>query len=70
MLEALAEGPTDRASLRAETGASSPTVGGVLADFGARRWVGRDAKYVVEHIGTRPSTAVSRAGSPPVEAQL
>jgi predicted transcriptional regulator len=42
VLEALSEGARDRVDLRDATGASSPTVGRVLADFEDRRWLVRD----------------------------
>ncbi|WP_394327472.1 helix-turn-helix transcriptional regulator, partial [Haladaptatus sp. W1] len=42
VLEALRDGPTDRQELCETTGASSPTVGRVLADFSERRWLVRD----------------------------
>ena len=42
VLGTLTEGPRDRADLRATTGASSPTMGRILADFERRRWVGRN----------------------------
>lgn len=42
VLDALAGRPRDRAALRRVTGASSPTVGRILADFQERQWVARD----------------------------
>lgn len=42
VLEVLTQGPCSRANLRAVTGASSPTMGRVLADFEDRRWIVRD----------------------------
>ena len=42
VLETLCDGPTDRRELCEATGASSPTVGRVLADFRERRWLVRD----------------------------
>jgi len=42
VLEALRDGPTDRRELCAATGASSSTVGRVLAAFEERRWLVRD----------------------------
>ena len=42
VLETLDEGPCDRDQLRAVTGASSPTMGRVLNDFGDRNWIERD----------------------------
>ncbi|MBX0324397.1 transcriptional regulator [Halomicroarcula sp. F13] len=42
VLETLAEQPFDRDDLRGATGASSPTMGRILADFEERRWIERD----------------------------
>jgi len=42
VLGALTAGPHDRSGLRTATGASSPTMGRVLADFEERRWITRD----------------------------
>lgn len=42
VLGALVEGPCDRDNLRATTGASSPTMGRILADFEDRWWLARD----------------------------
>ncbi len=42
VLDALTERSRDRGDLRDVTGASSPTMGRILADFEARRWVVRD----------------------------
>ncbi|MGQ5518082.1 MULTISPECIES: helix-turn-helix transcriptional regulator [Halococcus] len=42
VLEALRDGPTDRRELCEASGASSPTIGRVLADFSERRWLVRD----------------------------
>ncbi|WP_101297095.1 helix-turn-helix transcriptional regulator [Halegenticoccus soli] len=42
VLETLTDGPTDRRELCEATGASSPTVGRVLADFERRTWLVRD----------------------------
>ncbi|WP_224271077.1 helix-turn-helix transcriptional regulator [Haloprofundus salinisoli] len=42
VLETLRDGPTDRRELCEATGASSPTVGRVLADFQERKWLVRD----------------------------
>ncbi|REA00589.1 transcriptional regulator [Haloferax sp. Atlit-6N] len=42
VIETLRDRPTDRRELCDATGASSPTVGRVLADFEARRWLVRD----------------------------
>ena len=58
VLDALADGPRDRAELRDETGASDPTIGRILGDFEARGWTRRDGHayaltrpgaYVAEH---------------------
>lgn len=52
VLEALSDGPRDRMDLREETGASSPTVGRVLADFEDRRWLNRDGPtYTLTPLG-------------------
>ncbi|HKJ57998.1 MAG TPA: transcriptional regulator [Halobacteriales archaeon] len=52
VLEALADGPRDRYALRETTGASSPTVGRVLADFEERRWLLRDGPtYALTPLG-------------------
>ncbi|MFC6716508.1 helix-turn-helix transcriptional regulator [Natrialbaceae archaeon GCM10025810] len=42
VLETLRDGPTDRRELCEATGASSPTVGRVLAAFDERKWLVRD----------------------------
>ena len=42
VLNALADGPSDRGELRATTGASSPTMGRILTDFQNRHWIERD----------------------------
>lgn len=42
VLDALANGPSDRDDLRAATGASSPTMGRILTDFQNRHWIERD----------------------------
>ncbi|WP_290811958.1 winged helix-turn-helix domain-containing protein [Halovivax sp.] len=42
VLEELADRPADRNDLRAATGASSPTMGRILADFEERRWIVRN----------------------------
>lgn len=42
VLETLTDGHRNRTELRAATGASSPTVGRILADFEDRRWIVRD----------------------------
>ncbi len=44
VLEALASGPCDRHTLRSATGASSPTMGRILADFQDRHWIERAGK--------------------------
>lgn len=44
VLEALADRPCDRDDLRTATGASSPTMGRILADFEERRWIARDGR--------------------------
>ena len=44
VLDALAGHPCNRNDLRAATGASSPTMGRVLSDFGDRRWIVRDGR--------------------------
>ena len=44
VLDALARGPRDRDELRTATGASSPTMGRVLADFQDRHWIERDGR--------------------------
>ena len=52
VLEVLADGTTDRRALCEATGASSPTVGRVLADFEERRWLVRDGStYGLTHLG-------------------
>ena len=52
VLEALAEGTTDRRTLCEATGASSPTIGRVLADFEERKWLVRDGPtYTLTHLG-------------------
>jgi predicted transcriptional regulator len=65
VLEALAESPRDRTDLRAITGASSPTMGRVLADFEARRWIERDGPtYELTRLGafvTEQFTTLSEA---------
>jgi len=53
VLEALRDGPADRGTLRETTGASSPTVGRVLADFAERRWLVRDgSEYELTALGS------------------
>lgn len=42
VLDALTRGSCDRDDLRATTGASSPTMGRILADFQDRHWIERD----------------------------
>lgn len=44
VLDALAEGQRERDQLRDATGASSPTLGRILADFEERHWVARDGR--------------------------
>ena len=52
VLDALAEGACDRDDLRGETGASSPTMGRILADFQDRRWIVRDGPtYELTQLG-------------------
>lgn len=52
VLDALAEGPCDRDDLRGATGASSPTMGRILADFEDRRWIIRDGStYELTQLG-------------------
>ena len=45
VLESLAEGKCDRHDLCDATGASSPTIGRVLADFEERHWVEREGRW-------------------------
>ncbi len=50
---ALADGPSDRNELRAATGASSPTMSRILADFQDRHWIERERKtYQLTGLGT------------------
>ena len=52
VLTALATGRLDRSDLREATGASSPTMGRILADFEERRWVTRDGPdYELTQLG-------------------
>lgn len=52
VLETLADGPTDRRELCEITGASSPTVGRVLADFEERTWLERNGPtYALTPLG-------------------
>ena len=52
VLDVLRDGPTTRGHLREATGASSPTVGRILADFQERQWVEReDAHYALTPLG-------------------
>lgn len=52
VLDALAEGGTDRDGLRSRTGASSPTMGRVLRDFEERRWIERIGRsYTLTPLG-------------------
>lgn len=61
VLTALAAGPHERGDLRAETGASAPTIGRILHDFERRGWLRRDGheyaltqagEFVAEHFTT------------------
>ncbi|HKJ58002.1 MAG TPA: MarR family transcriptional regulator [Halobacteriales archaeon] len=56
VLDVLADGPRRRADLRAETGASDPTVGRILGDFEDRGWVGRQGH---EYALTQPGAFVA-----------
>lgn len=52
VLDALAERPCARNELQGVTGASSPTIGRILGDFGNRRWVTRDGStYELTSLG-------------------
>ena len=51
VLDALAEGPSDRAELRSTTGASSPTMSRILTDFEKRNWVERGDTYHLTDLG-------------------
>lgn len=52
VLDALADRPCDRNDLRGATGASSPTMGRILADFEERRWIARDGRtYELTRLG-------------------
>lgn len=52
VLEMLTEHPYDRTDLRTATGASSPTMGRVLADFEDRHWIVRnDQTYELTALG-------------------
>lgn len=52
VLDALVERPCDRDDLRTVTGASSPTMGRVLADFEDRRWIVREGRtYRLTRLG-------------------
>jgi len=60
-LDALSEGPHDRAALRDAIGASDPTIGRILGDFGERGWTRREGdayvltasgSYVARHFAT------------------
>ena len=56
VLDVLAEGPRDRGDLRAETGASDPTIGRILSDFDERGWTRREGHaYAL----TRPGAFVA-----------
>ncbi len=52
VLDALVGGSCDRDDLRTATGASSPTLGRILADFQDRHWIERDEKrYQLTDLG-------------------
>ena len=52
VLDALAERALDRDALRYATGASSPTMGRIIADFEERRWLARDGRtYELTRLG-------------------
>ena len=52
VLNALSVQPCDRTDLRAVTGASSPTMGRILADFEERRWIVRNGQaYELTRLG-------------------
>ncbi|WP_440763341.1 helix-turn-helix transcriptional regulator [Natronorubrum sp. DTA7] len=52
VLETLAERSCDRNDLRAATGASSPTMGRILADFQDRHWIEREGRtYRLTELG-------------------
>jgi hypothetical protein len=52
VLDAPVERPCDRNDLRVATGASSPTMGRILADFEERRWIARDGRtYELTRLG-------------------
>ncbi|MFP9192951.1 helix-turn-helix transcriptional regulator [Natrialbaceae archaeon A-CW1-1] len=44
VLGTLATGPSDRDELRSATGASSPTISRILADFEERNWIERESR--------------------------
>ena len=56
VLEALAGGPRERGELRAETGASDPTIGRILGDFEERGWTRREG---YEYVLTQPGAFVA-----------
>lgn len=52
VLNALSVQPCDRTDLRAVTGASSPTMGRILANFEERQWIVRDGpSYELTRLG-------------------
>jgi len=52
VLDALTDGSCDRGDLHTATGASSPTLGRILADFQDRHWIWRDGKtYQLTDLG-------------------
>ena len=52
VLESLRSGPRDRDTLRSVTGASSPTMSRILADFERRNWVERqEGSYALTSLG-------------------
>ena len=59
VLDALAERPRSRASLRAETGASSSTIGRTLRAFEERNWIRRvGGQYEVTQLGAFVATGM------------
>lgn len=61
VLEALAAGPKDRATLKAETGASRVTVGRILAELDRRGWiVATDDGFAVTAVGRAVAEEVGR----------
>lgn len=60
VLDTLTSGPADRSALRSETGASSPTMGRVVADFEERRWITREGSvFELTPLGEFVSTRFS-----------